>query len=876
MAYRQLSNVIFNTNTGLTINEDELDQLDTRIGVIEAIVPSQVVLRDGTNNMTGNLDLNSNKIENLGDATTATDAMNQQSSDARYVELAGDTMTGNLAMGTNLITGLGDATTGTDAMNQQSSDARYVELAGDTMTGNLAMGSNLITGLGDAVSDTDGLNRQTADGRYIYKDQNDTSTGSLHFDGVLNGSGGTVADTMKLRIGDRFGFLPFVTGATYEINNGYLNSGWKRISTGYSSLIIHESDGSIQFYNGGYGVAGSAISFSPRFAVENTQIDCKVLLNMNNTKIINLAAGSSSADALRYDQLVGVYLPLAGGTMSGSINMGSNNITEVSTITNSTSDLNITTTGAYNLTVQSAQGLNLISTDNASTAINIHASNNAGVVTIQSFSNQAITVTDTEVNYNVPILMASYIDCNSNNITGAGSITEVGSITNSTQNLTISTTLANDLTIQSAQALNLISTDNSVSALNINASNSGGLVTIQTNTNNAITVSNATVNLSVPMTMGSNKITGLAAGTTNGDAVRYEQLVGAYLPLSGGTVTGVLTVEGSGSGFILSSASDFYSTTRNNGTGGCYHQIYAGTADPYLKISTSTTDFTIGIDNNDSDKLKITNSATPSSGATAITIDTNENTTLGGSLTMSNNSILGVNDINLNTDTFIKFFDGLGTNTCGIYWSDINHAFFCHRSSNIMYYKEYGTHVWQTLGTNTRMQLSSSGLIVGAPTGSFKGGGTINASAIYDDGTLLTCFPFLKYFDGDVDVEAYNSKFPDITYEEGYWDPEDEEEHKPEKQKFRTVTKKKEHEGICKFLAKCDSEYNPLDVDCYWKHIEDKKHLPAMPNPDKWNDDNQASTGGYIARLIETVECQAIHIHQLNERLKILESKLNI
>lgn len=42
----------------------------------------------------------------------------------------------------------------------------------------------------------------------------------------------------------------------------------------------------------------------------------------------------------------------------------------------------------------------------------------------------------------------------------------------------------------------------------------------------------------------SNKITGLAAATANGDALRYEQLIGAYLLLSGGTMTGDLDMGG--------------------------------------------------------------------------------------------------------------------------------------------------------------------------------------------------------------------------------------------------------------------------------------------------------------------------------------------
>lgn len=42
--------------------------------------------------------------------------------------------------------------------------------------------------------------------------------------------------------------------------------------------------------------------------------------------------------------------------------------------------------------------------------------------------------------------------------------------------------------------------------------------------------------------VGGFKFTGLAAGTTNGDSLRYEQLVGVYLLLAGGTMAGNLLV----------------------------------------------------------------------------------------------------------------------------------------------------------------------------------------------------------------------------------------------------------------------------------------------------------------------------------------------
>ena len=44
--------------------------------------------------------------------------------------------------------------------------------------------------------------------------------------------------------------------------------------------------------------------------------------------------------------------------------------------------------------------------------------------------------------------------------------------------------------------------------------------------------------LSGDLAMGTHKVSGLAAATVNGDALRYEQLVGLYLLLAGGTMSG--------------------------------------------------------------------------------------------------------------------------------------------------------------------------------------------------------------------------------------------------------------------------------------------------------------------------------------------------
>lgn len=72
---------------------------------------------------TGPLTLNSNRITNLADALSATDALNRQTADGRYylntVPLNNITLAnGSLSLNNNRLTNLADATQATDAMNR--------------------------------------------------------------------------------------------------------------------------------------------------------------------------------------------------------------------------------------------------------------------------------------------------------------------------------------------------------------------------------------------------------------------------------------------------------------------------------------------------------------------------------------------------------------------------------------------------------------------------------------------------------------------------------------------------------------------------------------------------------------------------------------
>lgn len=86
--------------------------------------------------------------------------------------------------------------------------------------------------------------------------------------------------------------------------------------------------------------------------------------------------------------------------------------------------------------------------------------------------------------------------------------------------------------------------------------------------------------MSGPIAMGSQKITGLAAGTANGDALRYEQLVGLYLLLTGGTVTGNVVVTNGGG------ASPVEVRDASNSQGGYFGVIGAASSmDFYMAVN---------------------------------------------------------------------------------------------------------------------------------------------------------------------------------------------------------------------------------------------------------------------------------------------------
>lgn len=178
---------------------------------------------------------------------------------------------------------------------------------------------------------------------------------------------------------------------------------------------------------------------------------------------------------------------------------------------------------------------------------------------------------------------------------------------------------------------------------------------------------------------------------------------------------------------------------------------------------------------------------------------------------------------------------------------DANDYMSFTRSSNLL----------QTIcGSVSQMEISASGVIVGAPTGSFQGSGTINAVSVFDDSVqLVSDYVFEQFLDNAIDVQKWDNKVLNrfVKNEETGIIAEEVRIHEP----------------LRKFQSRINGDYDPLDIDKYAQHWKDKRHLSSLPNYNV--NQPKHSLGQHQQSLIETVEILAIHIDNLNQRLKALE-----
>lgn len=168
--------------------------------------------------------------------------------------------------------------------------------------------------------------------------------------------------------------------------------------------------------------------------------------------------------------------------------------------------------------------------------------------------------------------------------------------------------------------------------------------------------------------------------------------------------------------------------------------------------------------------------------------------------------------------------------------------------------------------------IASRGLIVGAAAGGYKGGGTINAQAIYDDNALLSCYVFDQAVSGAINEAKWHAMTP-TNYRPIDAHFEDEQTLTSDDNHSVSPSNpgKGPHEPMVKFKHRIGGRYDPLTLDGYARHWREKKHLTSLPNEKKFDIDKGMPAGAWIQRLVETVEIQAVLIETLNQRLKKIE-----
>ncbi len=118
----------------------------------------------------------------------------------------------------------------------------------------------------------------------------------------------------------------------------------------------------------------------------------------------------------------------------------------------------------------------------------------------------------------------------------------------------------------------------------------------------------------------------------------------------------------------------------------------------------------------------------------------------------------------------------------------------------------------QVAGVNTiLMEIGPQGAVIGAPTGSARGIGTLNAQAVYDDNVLLTDFVF-------------------------------------------------------------ENDYEQCSIEEMRKFYTENKYLPTIDGRNTWEKEGKFSLGKIVTQLWETIEVQAKYIVELNDRLNRIEN----
>ena len=134
------TNYIYNVKT--TINNDQ--------GVNKSYADTKLSLSGGL--MTGNLDMNNNRIYNLAQPNGNDQPATKIWSENKFLDKSSGVLAGPLNMSNNKITHLANPTDNRDAINKSYVDTNFLKLSGGTVTGHIILANYILASQDQAIS----------------------------------------------------------------------------------------------------------------------------------------------------------------------------------------------------------------------------------------------------------------------------------------------------------------------------------------------------------------------------------------------------------------------------------------------------------------------------------------------------------------------------------------------------------------------------------------------------------------------------------------------------------------------------------------------------------------------------------------------------
>ena len=336
------------TDPSGAVNKGQMDLcLNEKLDLSGGIMTGDLIFNTGAI-----LDMCSNKIINVPDASNPFDAVNKKQLDEvaingagldKKLDISGGVMTGDLSFNTganidmsgNRIIQLADATDPSGAVNKGQMDLclnEKLDLSGGVMTGNLSfntganidMSGNRIINLADATDPSGAVNKGQMD--LCLNEKLDLSggvmTGDLSFNTGANidmsgnriiklarasdPSGAVNKEQMDSCLNEKLNLSGGVMTGELNMNNNI-------IKFNNSYRIQNDSDNNIAIYN----------ATNKFLALDDSRLYTNLNIDMQNNKIINLSNGSDGTHAVNKSQL-DTKLDLSGGIMTGELNMNNN------------------------------------------------------------------------------------------------------------------------------------------------------------------------------------------------------------------------------------------------------------------------------------------------------------------------------------------------------------------------------------------------------------------------------------------------------------------------------------------------------------------------------------------------------------------------